>query len=40
MKINRAIVKNYRNLKSIDVTLGSIVTLIGMSNATVSKQKP
>lgn len=33
MKISRAIVKNYRNLKSIDVTLGSIVTLIGENNS-------
>lgn len=33
MKISRAIVKNYRNLKGIDVTLGSIVTLIGENNS-------
>ncbi len=33
MKINRAIEKNYRNLKSIDVTLGSIVALVGENNS-------
>ena len=33
MKISRVIIKNYRNLKSIDVTLGSIVTLIGENNS-------
>lgn len=33
MRINRAIINNYRNLKSIDITLGSIVTLIGENNS-------
>ena len=33
MKINRVQIKNYRNLKDIDVTLGNIVTLIGENNS-------
>lgn len=33
MKISRAIIKNYRNLKSVDISLGSTVTLIGENNS-------
>ncbi|MBQ7688092.1 MAG: AAA family ATPase [Clostridia bacterium] len=33
MKINRVIIKNHRNLKSVDVILGSIVALIGENNS-------
>ena len=33
MKISRIIIKNYRNLRNVDVTLGHIVTLIGENNS-------
>lgn len=33
MKISRVIIENYRNLKNVDVTLGSTVTLIGENNS-------
>ena len=33
MKISRVIIKNYRNLKSVEVDLGNIVTLIGENNS-------
>ena len=33
MRISRVKIENYRNLRSIDVTLGKIVTLIGENNS-------
>lgn len=33
MKISRIIIKNYRNLKSVDIALENIVTLIGENNS-------
>ena len=33
MKISRLIVKNYRNIRNIDIHLGSIVTIIGGNNS-------
>lgn len=33
MRICRVCIENYRNLKSVDVTLGNIVTLIGENNS-------
>ncbi len=33
MRISRMKIENYRNLRSIDVTLGKIVTLIGENNS-------
>lgn len=33
MKISRVIINNYRNLESVDVSLGNIVTLIGENNS-------
>ncbi|MBR1552570.1 MAG: AAA family ATPase [Schwartzia sp.] len=35
MKIRRVIIENYRNLKSIDVTLGPIAILIGENNSSL-----
>ena len=32
MKINRLIVKNYRNFKDINISLGDVVVLIGENN--------
>lgn len=33
MKISRAIIKNYRNLRNVDVCMGSLVTLVGENNS-------
>lgn len=33
MRISRAIIKNYRNLKDVDVRLENLVTLIGENNS-------
>ena len=33
MRISRVRIKNYRNLKHVDVELGNIVTLIGENNS-------
>ena len=33
MKISRLIIKNYRNLKDIDICLGETVVLIGENNS-------
>ena len=32
MRINRVIIKNYRNLRDVDIELENIVTLIGENN--------
>ena len=33
MKISRLIIKNYRNLKDVDIYLGETVVLIGENNS-------
>ncbi len=33
MKISRLIIKNYRNLKDIDICLGETVVLVGENNS-------
>ncbi len=33
MKISRLIIKNYRNLKDVDICLGETVVLIGENNS-------